>query len=236
MVLNFMGLIILLNSIVILVDFIVSGLLAGLLYGCLKICLANSCELFFILIVLFCLLFFYMLFLGGLVLYYRIVLVAIPNRKCTFDIKEEGNIHVKQELRIILDAIILSVGAPLLFLFPNLLRLTGAKIGKNFVMTGRIYNSEIVEVGDNVIIGAYGLISCHLSEGDKRIFKKIKIGNNCTIGGQSFIMPGVEIGDNSIVATGAVVTKDTFIPPNEIWGGVPARKIGVTNKKRSRNG
>ena len=38
-------------------------------------------------------------------------------------------------------------------------------------------------------------------------------------------MPGVEIGENSIVAPGAVVSEKTKIPPNEVWGGVPARKL-----------
>lgn len=43
------------------------------------------------------------------------------------------------------------------------------------------------------------------------------LGNNVTIIG------GVTIGKGAIVAAGAVVTKN--IPPCEIWGGIPARKI-----------
>ena len=43
------------------------------------------------------------------------------------------------------------------------------------------------------------------------------IGHGCTIVG------GITIGLGSIIAAGSVVTKD--IPPCEIWGGVPARKI-----------
>ncbi len=38
-------------------------------------------------------------------------------------------------------------------------------------------------------------------------------------------MPNVRIGPNAIIAAGAVVTKD--VPEGEVWGGVPARKIGV---------
>lgn len=40
---------------------------------------------------------------------------------------------------------------------------------------------------------------------------------------------GVNVGRGAIVAAGAVVTKD--IPPCEIWGGVPARKIKDRFKK-----
>ena len=44
------------------------------------------------------------------------------------------------------------------------------------------------------------------------------------IGANAVILKGVEIGRGAVVAAGAVVTKN--IPPNEIWGGVPAKKIG----------
>ena len=43
------------------------------------------------------------------------------------------------------------------------------------------------------------------------------------IGTAAIIMSGVTIGKGSIVAAGSVVTKD--IPPCEIWGGVPAKRI-----------
>jgi acetyltransferase-like isoleucine patch superfamily enzyme len=49
------------------------------------------------------------------------------------------------------------------------------------------------------------------------------IESDVWIGYRAIIMAGVRIGQGSIVATGAVVTKS--IPPYEIWGGVPARRI-----------
>jgi acetyltransferase-like isoleucine patch superfamily enzyme len=36
-------------------------------------------------------------------------------------------------------------------------------------------------------------------------------------------MEGLTVGDGSVVAAGSVVTNN--IPPYEIWGGVPAKKI-----------
>jgi len=43
------------------------------------------------------------------------------------------------------------------------------------------------------------------------------------IGFGTIVMQGIRVGRGSVVAAGSVVTKD--VPPYEIWGGVPARKI-----------
>lgn len=46
------------------------------------------------------------------------------------------------------------------------------------------------------------------------------LASNCTLLGPC------EVGDNAVIAAGAVVTPDTKVPANTIYGGVPARKIG----------
>jgi acetyltransferase-like isoleucine patch superfamily enzyme len=52
----------------------------------------------------------------------------------------------------------------------------------------------------------------------------IFIRDHVWIGANAVVLKGVEIGTGAVVAAGAVVVKN--IPPNEIWGGVPARRIG----------
>jgi acetyltransferase-like isoleucine patch superfamily enzyme len=49
------------------------------------------------------------------------------------------------------------------------------------------------------------------------------IGRDAWIGAHSIILPGVEIGDGAIIAAGSVVSRS--VPPCEIHGGVPNRKI-----------
>lgn len=53
------------------------------------------------------------------------------------------------------------------------------------------------------------------------------IGSNVWIGRLTTVMPGRRIGNNSIVAANSVVTQD--IPSNEIWGGIPCKKIASRN-------
>jgi maltose O-acetyltransferase len=50
------------------------------------------------------------------------------------------------------------------------------------------------------------------------------IGDGVWIGANAIVLRGVKIGDGAVVAAGAVVTRD--IPAYEIWGGIPARRIG----------
>jgi acetyltransferase-like isoleucine patch superfamily enzyme len=54
-------------------------------------------------------------------------------------------------------------------------------------------------------------------------FEQVFLEDGCDIGVNSTILPGVTIGEGAIVAAGALVNKN--VPPFEIWGGVPAKKI-----------
>ena len=54
--------------------------------------------------------------------------------------------------------------------------------------------------------------------------RPICIGNDVWLGCNVVILKGVKIGEGAIVGAGAVVTRSIFA--NEIWAGVPAKKIG----------
>jgi len=51
----------------------------------------------------------------------------------------------------------------------------------------------------------------------------VSIGRNVWVGAHCVLLPGVTVGDNAVIAAGAVV--DTPVPADEVWGGVPARRI-----------
>ena len=85
-------------------------------------------------------------------------------------------------------------------------------------------------IAQRVVIGTgihpTNFVSLHPSlypETNIEEFKQTIIGNDVWIGANATILDGISIGDGAIVGAGAVVTKD--IPPYEIWGGVPAKKI-----------
>ena len=130
-------------------------------------------------------------------------------------------------IRIILDII------PMRYIKIIYLRLLGLKIGKNTLLGGVIRDPCLTEIGDNVTMGGYAIVYCHMHNKAERTitFKKIKIGNNCILGAGSIIMPGVIMEDNSIIAAGGVTAKNSVLQKNKIYGGNPAKEISVNKNK-----
>lgn len=93
-----------------------------------------------------------------------------------------------------------------------------------------IVAADQLEIGKKCVISAWVYISdCNHDYGAEYMnraplqVKKTRIDDHVFIGIGSKIMPGVHIGHDAIIGANAVVTKD--VPPNEIWGGVPAKCI-----------
>ena len=105
----------------------------------------------------------------------------------------------------------------------------GARLGENTYSSGIILDPPFVDIGANTIVGQYALLVPHVIEGERLAHYRIRIGNNVTIGAHAVVLSGVSIGDNAIVATGAIVSKNSQIGANEVWGGVPARRLRAGN-------
>ena len=97
------------------------------------------------------------------------------------------------------------------------------KIGENFdIGTFSYINCKYnVEIEDGVQIGSHCSIYSHSTIDSKK--GKVVLKKNCKIGTHSTVMPNVSVGENSIIAAYSFVTKN--VPKNEIWAGVPAKKI-----------
>ncbi len=105
----------------------------------------------------------------------------------------------------------------------------GARLGRNtYPGACMIFDPRFVTLGDNVILGYQSSLIPHTIEGENRVsHTPIRIGDNAVIGVNAVILGGVTVGERAVVAAGAVVPKSTVIPPREIWGGLPARRIGL---------
>ena len=120
----------------------------------------------------------------------------------------------------------------------RLLRKVCAHIGEGTKLNSKEFGIEpyLIWVGDHVVTA----IGTSFAEHDvswytvHRYLKKepvragVKMGgiilrDNCFVGAYTVLLGGTDIGENSIIAAGSVVGRK--IPPNQVWGGVPARFI-----------
>jgi len=124
----------------------------------------------------------------------------------------------------------------------------------------RIYG-KLICLGNNVEVGDYTALNegiifnsrskitigshCHISHyvqiftGEldlkqnyakrEHISRPVTIGDGVWLCAGSVITPGVTIGEGSVIAAGSVV--ESNVPPFEIWGGVPAKKIKDLSRK-----
>ena len=110
---------------------------------------------------------------------------------------------------------------------PDLLyRMFGLKQGKKTtILTHRIWDPDLIEIGANSLIGTNVLLSGHHIRRGKLYRKRIIIGKNVTIGADTVITPGVTIGDNTIVTIGSTIPPNWTLDSDCLYGGVPVKKL-----------
>jgi len=113
-------------------------------------------------------------------------------------------------------------------------RAMGMRIGsRTQINTNTISDCTLISVGSDTVIGGDVTLIGHSVEGPNLICAPVRVGNNVTVGLMAVILPGCEIADGAVLAANAVLKKGTRVGPKEIWGGVPARKIGVRGEPRT---
>lgn len=117
---------------------------------------------------------------------------------------------------------------PFINLFHTLM---GMKLGRRVqINTAVVGDSNLIEIGDDTVIGGDVTLIAHAAERGELVAQRVRIGSRVTVGLMAVIFPGCEIGDGAVIAANAVLQKGTKVGPGEIWGGVPARKIGEKKK------
>ena len=108
-------------------------------------------------------------------------------------------------------------------------RLMGMKIGRGVhINSTAIADPSLITLGDGVTIGGSASVMAHYAQGGYLILAPVRIGAGATVGLRAIVMGGVEIGDKAKVLAGSFVLPNTRIPPGELWGGIPARRLERT--------
>jgi len=115
-------------------------------------------------------------------------------------------------------------GSPLWTMY---LRMNGARIGRRvFINTLSIADHNLLELGDDVVIGADVHISGHTVEGGMVKTGRVRVGSNVTIGLGSAIDIDVDIGEGCQIGAVTFVPKHARLDPHSVYVGIPARKLG----------
>ena len=102
-----------------------------------------------------------------------------------------------------------------------------------------------IRIGNNVNIQDGAIIHATYKEASTSIGNDVSIAHNSTIHGcriedyvlvgmGSIIMDHSTISSNTIIAAGSLIKENTFIEPNSIYGGIPAKKIKSIDKSKSK--
>jgi non-ribosomal peptide synthetase-like protein len=105
-------------------------------------------------------------------------------------------------------------------------RLLGMRIGRRVFDDGlRVPERTFTTIGDNCTFNTGNVIQCHSQEDSGFKSDRITIGSGCTIGVGAWVHYGVTMGDGAVLAADSFLMKGEEVPPNEYWGGNPAKKM-----------
>ncbi|MBK8268149.1 MAG: hypothetical protein IPK83_07500 [Planctomycetes bacterium] len=82
-----------------------------------------------------------------------------------------------------------------------------------------------IEVGKNVVFGLGAIISAHAQGRDDITIRKTVIEDNVIFGGNVMVYDGCTIKQGAVILGGAALKSNTVVGENEVWGGIPAKKL-----------
>lgn len=114
------------------------------------------------------------------------------------------------------------------FRFKNwLYRRLGARVHPHAAIglevTFDVFFPELVTVREDAIIGYNSTILCHEYTREWYRTGPVVVEKDATIGANCTLLPGVIVGAGATVSAMSLVNRD--VPPGEVWGGVPARRL-----------
>jgi len=117
---------------------------------------------------------------------------------------------------------------PSLTLKRSIFRLLGMKLGKNVTIASGVtmdyFFPELIEIGDNTIVGMDAMILTHEFLHDRLRSGRVRIGSGVLVGAQSMLLAGVTIGNGVRISAMSLVHKS--VPDQCFVGGNPLCLLG----------
>ncbi|OFV91871.1 MAG: hypothetical protein A3H95_02855 [Acidobacteria bacterium RIFCSPLOWO2_02_FULL_64_15] len=106
------------------------------------------------------------------------------------------------------------------------LRLNGARIGRRvYVNSLAVSDHNLLEFGDDVVIGADAHISGHTVEGGMLKTGTVRLGSNVTIGIGAIVDIGVTVPSGCQIGALSLVPKHVTLEAGGVYAGVPVHRL-----------
>lgn len=93
-------------------------------------------------------------------------------------------------------------------------------------IAGVVVDPYLITLEEDTMVGQDASLLPSLYENGRLTLGTIVVRRGAVIGARSVVLPGVSIGRGAMVKAMSVVAENTVIGDGEVWGGVPARKMG----------
>ena len=117
------------------------------------------------------------------------------------------------------------------------LRLNGARVGRRvYVNSLGVSDHNLLEFGDDVVIGGDVHLSGHTVEGGFVKTARVRLGDRVTVGLGTAVGIGVTVGSGVQIGAMSLVPKNVTLDGGRVYVGVPARPLGSGASAAGRRG
>jgi hypothetical protein len=114
------------------------------------------------------------------------------------------------------------------------LRLNGARLGRRvYINTLEMSDYNLLECGDDVVIGGAAHLSGHTVEGGVVKTAGVRVGDRVTIGLGTVVEIGARIGSDTQIGAMSFVPKHAVLEGGQTYAGVPAAPLGLGQEARA---
>lgn len=106
---------------------------------------------------------------------------------------------------------------------PLLMRLYGARVGREVAIGGWIDDPWMVAVGDGAVLGNGSLVSGNVLSDGRLVLGRVEIGARALVGANAVVLPGCRLGEGATLQVGSLLVPNSVVGAGEVWKGNPAR-------------
>jgi non-ribosomal peptide synthetase-like protein len=107
------------------------------------------------------------------------------------------------------------------------LRLFGSRVGqRTLIDTTYITEFDLVDIGDDVSVGANASLQTHLFEDRVMKMDYLTLRDRATVGDKAVVLYGSVVEEDATLAALSLAMKGEVLPRETTWCGIPAQKVG----------